>query len=496
MLTDLSFLNIGSSWPPPSEAERLRQYETNRMLFENRHDEVYAEQFKRIQRVIGNFQDVISYAILANYQKLLSLKVADLLLGEPPQIKAGETDSTEQKSVDKIIQNSDLNNTSYMATIDVSRYGDGLFHIYKDADINAGKIDITQPSIWFPVVSPDNIKKILYHVLAWTFETTESSNGIINQLKNGKNQRTKHLKAMIHSKGSYEVREYRLKDGIIKEIVNEPQIIKTGLSDFAVIQIPNVITSDRVHGMDDYTDIDSIISELEVRISQIAKVLDKHAEPSVTGPSSCLEQDPQTGEWHLKMGNYFPRENNDDPKVEYITWDAQMEANFKMIEKLINILYTISEMGSAIFGDLNNKTGNVPSGSALRRLMISPLAKVNRIRMRFDNGLKKAIKLCSELGGEGITDLSKNSISITWQDGLPKDPKEEADIMQIRTGNKPTISQFKAIQSMNGLSDEDTQTELDRINEDEAKANPISGSNFPFSGDNIPPNNNNNPAGE
>jgi hypothetical protein len=481
MLTNLNFLNVGQLWPPDCETERLKLYNTNKMLFECEHHQVYAEQFKRIQRVIGNFQNVVSYHVLANFQKLITLKVGDLLLGEAPKITAGADGSPEQNTIKKIMEKSDLVNTCYMNVIDVSRYGDGLFLVYKDADIKAGKIDVTQPPIWFPIVSPDNIKKIIYHVLAWTYEDIDD-----------RNKKQKYMKCQIHSKGSYEERIYTLSDsyGTITGIFLPGRIVKTGLNDFAVVQVPNTITSDRVHGIDDYNDIDSLVSEIEVRVSQIAKILDKHAEPSVSGPTTCLERDPETGEYKLKMGNFFPRDNKEDAEVKYITWDAQLEANFKILDKLINILHTISEMGSAIFGDTSSggksAGGNAVSGTALRRLMVSPLAKVNRIRMRFDPALKKAIKLCSQLGGEGIVDLSNTEISIAWKDGLPEDPKEQADIMMVRTGNKATISQYRAIQSLDGLTDQDTQLELDRIADDEERINPIGGQ-APFGGDNIPP---------
>ena len=52
------------------------------------------------------------------------------------------------------------------------------------------------------------------------------------------------------------------------------------------------LTSDRVYGIDDYTDLDSIVSEIEVRISQISKILDKHAEPSMQGPETALQLNP------------------------------------------------------------------------------------------------------------------------------------------------------------------------------------------------------------
>ncbi|MPN27161.1 hypothetical protein SDC9_174588 [bioreactor metagenome] len=136
-------------------------------------------------------------------------------------------------------------------------------------------------------------------------------------------------------------------------------------------------------------------------------------------------------------------------------------------------------MGSAIF-DNEQKAGQIASGTALRRMMISPLAKVNRSRMRFDSGIKKAIKLASQLGGENIIDLSKEKINIFWNDGLPDDPKEQAEIMGIRTGNKSTLSQFSAIQRLDSLSDEDTQKELEAILKDEKDNNPMSNMNFDY----------------
>jgi hypothetical protein len=456
MLTDLSFLNIGEPFPPKEEQERLQTYNSNRLLFEGKHDEVYSEQFKRIQRVIGNFDQVISYHVLANFQKLLSLKVADLLLGEEPSITAGENESKEQQSINQIKENTDLINTAYQTVIDVSRYGDGLFLIYPDE--NGGMIDVTQPSIWFPVVNPDNIKKMLYHVLAWK----------VGNL----------LRVQIHSKGSYEEREYKLNDYNIIEKMLSSRIVQTGLTDFAVIQVPNTITSDRVHGLNDYDDVDSILSELEVRLSQIAKVLDKHTEPSMQGPSGALEYDNKTGQYKLKVGNYFPIEK-EDGEVKYITWDAQLQANITYIEKLINLLSIISEMGSMIFNDFGN-AGQIPSGSALRRMFISPLAKVTRIKMRFDGAMKKAIKLCSQLGGKNIVNLTDKDISIAWKDGLPGDSKEDAEIMQIRTANKATISQKTALMRFDNLSEEDAQAELDNINEDETRMNPVNSANMPF----------------
>lgn len=471
MLTSLDFLKVGQYFPPDTEKHRLNRYFANKRIFEGEHESVYKDNFKRIARHINNFSEVVSYSVVTNFQKLMSLKIADLMLGEEPIISCGDDNSKHQMAIDTIKENNDLNSTSYSAVIDLSRYGDAVFNIYKDEE-GIGRIDITQPSFYFKVVDPQNIRKVQYHVLAHKYKKLKP-NTLLNTLFNDETQYDHFLYAEIHSKGYVEKITFKLDErGYIKSVVESSGPIATGLDDFAIVPVHNLLTSDRVYGIDDYNDVDSIISEIEVRISQIAKILDKHAEPSMQGPETALEYNKNTGKYELKVGNYFPKSSKEDADVSYITWDAQLQASFTQIEKLINILAVISEMGSALF-DFDNKLGSAASGTALKRMMISPLAKVNRTRMRLDNSLKKAIKLCSQLGGENIVDLSKESINIFWNDGLPNDDLEEANIMNIRTGGKATISQYSAIKRMDNLTDEDTQAELEAIQEEEGASNPF-----------------------
>ncbi|MGL5718854.1 MAG: phage portal protein [Paraclostridium sp.] len=467
MLTNLDFLKVGQQFPPKCEIERLQKYEKNRLIFEGKHEEVYSESFKRIKRVINNFEDVISYSVVANYQKLISLKIADFMLGEPPKILCGNDNSNHQNVVEEIKNNSDLINTLYTSCLDLSRFGDSVLLVYKDEN-SKPVIDLTSPNFYFKIVDEKNIRKVTNHVLAHTFEKTVTS-GLF-----AKEKKEKYLYVQIHSKGFYEEFTCRLNDNNVIVASTETNRIKTGLNDFAIVPVHNLLTSDRSYGIDDYADLDSIISEIEVRLSQISKILDKHAEPSMQGPETALTQN-EYGQWELKVGNYFPK-SPEDGEVSYITWEAQLTANFEIIEKLINILSTVSEMGSAIF-DNNQKQGQIASGTALRRMMISPLAKVNRIRMRFDSAIKKSLVLASQLTS---TSLENECIHIIWNDGLPTDEKEEAEIMAIRSGNKATISQWSAIQRLDNLTDEDVAKELEAIKQDEKDNNPLSNMNFDY----------------
>lgn len=466
MLTDLNFLNVGQVFPPHCERERLNKYAQNKQLFDGKHDEVYKQQFKRVARVIGNFDDVINYPVIINFHQLISKKIADLLFQETPQVKCGDENSNEENTVSQLIKNNELWNKCYECAIDVSRYGDGILQVYTDLN-QKGAIGVVQPEFWFPVVDIDNIKSYKYHVKAYKYNIGDNS----------------YLRCQIHEKGRFTDRIYKLSksmtDYTIESLVEE-NVYKTGLDDFAIVHISNVATSDRITGLDDYTNIDSLMAELEVTVSNIAKILDKHADPSLQGSASALQYDSYTGEYRLKLGNYFVRNDESDPKVEYLTWDAQLSASFKHLENIINFIAIISEMGSLIFTTAGDKVANAPSGTALKKMYVSALSKVSRIRTKFDSGIKKALTLCSQLGGENIFNLSGQDISITWQDGLPSDDKELADVIASRTANKATMSIKRALMQFDGLSESQADEEVALIQEEEASINPITSLNAPF----------------
>ena len=119
MLYNLDFLKEGQAWPPPQEADRLARYALNRAVFEGEHSEVYREQFRRVERVVGNFEEIVSYPIVINFQKLMCVKFADLLLGEAPKISA----AGHEDAVSRMVARSNLVGKAYEAAIDVSRYG-------------------------------------------------------------------------------------------------------------------------------------------------------------------------------------------------------------------------------------------------------------------------------------------------------------------------------------------------------------------------------------
>ena len=449
MLTDLSFLDTGKEWPPPSERKRLDLYRDNRALFEGRWHETAGKDARRVQQIIGDYEDKISYELLLNYQQLVSKKVADLMFSEWPTITSDDEDM--QGFVDDLIMRSALTLQCYEAALDVSRYGDGTLGVAKWDD--GVQVYVGRTDCWFPVVDPSNIKRRLYDVIA------------IDVTPDAANPDERELHIEIHGSGTNEVRKHRLAGGMVGPELTPPQITSTGLAFRDFWQITNVATSDSVHGLDDYTNINSLVEELQVRFAQIAKVLDKFTEPVIIGPESALSpildsDGNPSGYYEFRTGNFIINRGKLDQEsadVKFGVWDASLDAAFTQIDRILGQVRTVSELG-ALLSDTSERMGQMPTGAALRTLLTNAIAKVARIRMTFDPVLKQAIKAAAAMAG-----ITPGDVSIKWFDGLPENPVETAQILQMRTGGKQTLSIARAIMDADGMTAAEAEAECETI---------------------------------
>lgn len=451
ILTSLDFLQVGQEFPPQSQLKRLNKYRHNRQLY-NKTRVIDRKSYDHVAHVMGNSWRVVPYSLMINFYRKISYKIADMLFIEPPVFSSGN-ENAKKEIVNQVVLNSTLMDIGRQSAIDTSRYGEGVL-VVTERD-GQGVITITQPRYWYPVADPEDLRSIKYHVLAW-----------IGDERNTKDGREFTLTVHIHDKGSVTKHIAVLKGGRI-ESIDEGELTETGLDDFAVLPVQPNLTSDSAFSDDDYTDIEDIVTEIQTRIQQIVKVLDKHAEPSMSGPSSALTINPETGEPTVTGGgNYFMRDTKDDPDVQYITWDGQLDASFKEIELMMNLLAVISEMGPAIFYDEVLKLGSI-SGRALRMLYINVLNKVARTRNAFDSVLKRGIYLASQIGYSVA--LERGDVGIKWNDGLPDDPMEKAEIGKIRLDSASSDSIISQIMQQDGLSEEQAQEKYDQMQAENAQ---------------------------
>lgn len=396
-------LRLKAKFWPEADALRLGTYIRDRALFDGAHHIVFPEWGEALRP-----ERRAQIWLTINWHQMLSTIWPDLLVGEPPQFTAATPE--QQTYLDTLISDNRLVNTIYEVGIDVSRYGDGLFNTW----FNGKKVRIGTacPEVWVPWASPADIKDVEGHVLGWRYEQDKKF----------------FLDTQTHTPGWVQHTIYELdREGVIVRVVQEDEPKATGIDDaMLVTPVHNVTTSDRYFGISDYDICESICQEEESRLSQIKFVLDKNSDPNLKGPASVVTTNPVTGQSEVKTGGkYFPLNIGED--VNYLTWDGQLEAAFKELEDLQNKKFQLTGISPALFG---GDFGRAESGSAMKRLLISTLRKINRLRMQFDPAVREVISIASRLAVAnevpGAVEIGPQDVHIAWQDGLPQDLVETA----------------------------------------------------------------------
>jgi len=446
MLTNIDWLAPGKSFPPAQEKSRIDLYKRNEAFFLTEHAQQLAIVFEQLRRQSKLKRYDIS--TILNYQQLLSKKIADFVCGEMPDIEyADEEGGSIGDLVAAVLEKERFRAKLYEAIIDVSRFGNGVAKIVDD------RLTIVNAMYWFPIVSSSDLKHIIGHVIAYPTDPNE------------KNECTK-LYAEIHTDAGIELRLYQYSKGKIGSAIMEDDSVAIGLQPnplgiMSVFPLTNVTHSGSIYGLDDYTIINSIVQALIWRLSCADRILDKHSEPSLSGPRNALSYDQRTKSWYLDLGGYFSRDRAEDPDVKYLTWDGNLDANFKEIELLLSQLYTLSEMGTAFMegGD----AGATSSGTALRLRLVSPRIKAQRIaEINTDTVKSIIVTLCA---ANGLV-IDPDRLSVRWNDGLPDDPIEDAQRLQVETAGKQFKSVLSAIKER-GMNDEQAEEEYERIREEQ-----------------------------
>ena len=463
-------------FPPPSENARLKMYQENENLYKGDFDIVWKDLWD-LQDLM-NLDELMSTFFKTPYgpRKLefnwflvLCNVFADFLVGEPPRLLGG--DKSEQSTLDNIRLRSDLNMVLYKAAINMLRYNHGIMKVrFKGGEYKepGSVIENIKPSIWFPIVNPDNEDEYTAHVLAWTF---------IDQV--GYSQ-VKMLKVEIHEPGVIYHRLFHMNGDVIDHEISlattakyadlvmpvplnaDPLTYVAPLGSSVDTGVPYPLVFVVQNPTDDFKNVKNLVHELVSRIIKIASILDIHSRPIMAGPDNMLTTDMETGEDKLLLnGRFFPIR---DPlnKPTYITWDGKLNSSFTQMDKITDMLYKVTDLTPAALGDYSQ--GMQVSGSAWRRLLVRTLAKTNRLRLVFDVPVKRMLFAASTLDNIGRISGSKPVMlhSIGWQDGLPKDMKEDTAIEQARK-NSGLTSKLSSIMRLDDCTVEEAQEELDRM---------------------------------
>jgi hypothetical protein len=478
---------IGSFYPnvTSEHGERIKRYRENKKLFKGLTDDTF-EILDKYNDVLPTHQQRTLY-VSVNLAGLIAKKSADFLFGENALYSAGgKDDSPEQAKLDEWVKQNDVNITNYESALSNAYRGDSFYKVRwgqehggmvpKELDPFRVIIEAQNAEYVFPEVYPFDSTRIMAYHIAVPMEVagTDGEEWLLNVETHYPNKIVYRTFRMNPVEESIEgVSSWR-----IYSEVGEPREVVTNIPFPLVVHVPNFSTDDSWEGIDDLSELKGLFSELNTRLSQIAEILSKHADPAMIVPQGTLVED-ENGQPQYRVGvdKVFEVMNGElEPK--YLTWNGQLEFAFREVEKVLDLILMKAEIPAVALGVGDAGTSG-SSGLAIKWRLNSLLAKINRKRQYYDKGLRRIFTIAQliEMDRKSKVDFKPFTPHIKFKDGLPEDEMEKATIMQVRTGAKATISQKRAIMELEGYTEDQAQQILDEI-EDETLATAVDPSAF------------------
>jgi hypothetical protein len=427
MLYDLNFLQRGREFPPKSEVKRLDAYRVNGMLLDDEAWAALPDYKERVFFHLANFSlpSERVYLFSANYWADIVAKMKELIFGVLPEV----TVDGEDEAVQWLLHETDFMEKAKEGAADLIALGDWVTKIV-ETPTGWDFINV-DPSTWFPIVSRENVKQVIAHVLAW-----------IAPIDGDRYE----LQVQVHEKGKYTNRAFAVKSFnpdayyVVQttkqkvycpsyEIGEELKESKTGfvlgehstgLDDFAVMASANNPSTRKICGSSDFDYVTDAIMEYNVRQTLKNVVLDKHSAPKMYGPP--IEGDKGFGNYlEIPPGGTTPN---------YLVWDASMQSVGTTIEGLKNDIANLSGLGSLLH---SNAFGESQGYDALMIKLAPALMRSAEKRSVLE---KHFNRLISALFKRYAKSIEPTEISVIWHDGIPTTESVRADIAQkhINTG--------------------------------------------------------------
>lgn len=499
----MALFEKGKQFPPTEDFERLAKDIRMRKLFEGKQAEVY-ERASVILKDSPHAAQLQKLYIAVNLADILVTKPADLLVGDSPSYETGKPDdSPEQQAINSYVEENDLNVLIHESCVSNGYRGDSWIKVrygyredFSEVQALLGEdefekylsnysmepiIEHVKASAVFPEIAKGNVKRFKAINIAnveWV-DTGKREVPFLNVERHvpgyiiyKKFKLVNLYDAGIDTSWGVPIQYFEIGDEV--STGRDEDVVETGLPHIPVFHIPYKSIDDDWQGIGGLEKLETIFAAINDRLVQIDYILWKHSDPNAYGP----ELEGLDGNSARFGGIYIPV-TADDVTPGYMTWQAQLDAAFKELDLLIATVFIMSEtpqwlFGTTMAGDNKGGTGTSHTDSTTIKARFMPiLSKVNRIRKHYDKAIRDALWTCmlfdKEFGDLEIEEAIYPTIS--WRDGIPKNEKEEAEIMSLRTGGKPTIDVHSAIKRQDDVDDEKAKETIKRIDGDEQRVN-------------------------
>ncbi len=429
---------------------RLSEYSEYKDLYEGDFNKAFSSTVMKIRKRYP-LDDTISQSLInINLFWALTEFFKGFLTNQGISVNV---DDKRQTVWDEISDNNNFISVLKEVYIDNSRFGNGIFKIaFIDNEV---KIFSVCPDCWIPVFNQGNLNDIAGHILVFPLEIIE--NGVKKQFKKIEKHHKGYIENEIWTCVNGEIGRQLQPEEMSLFNVEEIEDYSQIWDDFLVFPVKNTTESDSYFGESDYKRCKSIVEEIMLTISQNSKIINRHANPKLSGSEQNLEYDPVTNE-RIFPNTDFIKIGTDGVKPEYITANLQADAIQRHVDTLMNFFYILTKTPPQAYG--LNIAGNM-SGESLRKIFLAALAKVDDIKqVSFTSAIQDVVKCAMAFNSTPV-----KNVNVAWGEPIPADYSELVTTENSRV-SAGTQSKLTTIMTLDNVSEEDAKAELDRIKEE------------------------------
>ncbi len=446
----------GDMFPTDAEKARSREIEDNYSL--------YCGKFGLVLRYFRTVEEKKNQLeVIQNVAGKLSRSFAFLMFTEEVKIKV--MNDAMQTAIDDFRFRNKFDNVMDESALTQSYAGKAYFEMYlvdglaKFCELDPATVFPQYNSMhangepsaiiisWEPQIGDQHYRFIKTHTVGFiTYELHKLST------QNGKDEGLVPLSTLDPSLPDWSKGEYET----------------TELDYIPVYTINNVKTGRNLEGQSDYSDLRSLFEELTRNQSQIATQLKKHATAKMAVPVGVLDEHGKVRNENTEMFE-VPSDKEDGLVIpQYIINTNPLIADaFTEQEKLIEAIARVADISTLLMDW--NVTGGAEKVGALKLRILPTLAKVKRKLRPYRHGITDMVIDAMEWEGRGA--LMHTDVVLEFNDGLPSDPLEDAQVEALRfTAGNQTVRD--SVRKLDGLEGEQLDAKVLAIEQSKQSAVP------------------------
>ena len=382
-LRNFNELATGTQYPPERERARVSAMDT----WAQRYGRKYADNTRRLK---------------PNTYRFVTQFWQDAVINVPPTITYPEPRG--QQAIDAMMPA--LATATRGVVRDMVRYGSGVFT--NDLPYRPGNVD---PRYFYPVAKPERGEYLGATVAVPYIETVNS--GTADRLT---------------------VTRYVAGSEIVSKTVYQLDNLTIGrtvesLPD-AVVAHPVCVTwGEGEYGESWYEDIDEYVSDLHRRESLVSEALDRHTNPHLALHEGTIRVDEKGNATVDQNGMVLPIPDGSDVAPQFVTWDAEFGAQETAMDRAVERIQRFTSIAPVL--TQHRQDGhefNVPSGSALRRLSLVTVQRINSTRELLAPAMRTVLAenmITAAGAGLEAPAIDPDGIEIEWP--LPLDVVEDEE---------------------------------------------------------------------